>query len=153
LIDYVLHRYRTLRTALDVAGLKGLLVQTGVVLGALLQAIASNPIVIALALAAAAYQLYRRLQRPKKKARPIPPRVIALNRLLERMDRHVQQHGITRRPAETLHQFAHRIARDHPDDPALDSAAAWYIDYATIRFQATGDERTDLDHLAAALKG
>lgn len=68
------------------------------------------------------------------------PLVMALNGLLDQMDRRVKAMGLARMPTETLHQFATRVMRDHPGDPAACDAAAWYRDYAAARFGPHRDQ-------------
>jgi protein-glutamine gamma-glutamyltransferase len=71
----------------------------------------------------------------------IPPAVIAMHRMLTRMDRKVRAMGLRRSPAETLHAFATRIASSRPGDSnlkrredALRFAATWYSEYANLRY-------------------
>ncbi|MBN2311318.1 MAG: transglutaminase domain-containing protein, partial [Candidatus Hydrogenedentes bacterium] len=67
--------------------------------------------------------------------RPVDPAVAALHRLLAQMDARLQPRGLVRGPAETCHRFARRIAAE-PDAPdVLPAAAAWYAEYAAVRFR------------------
>ena len=59
-----------------------------------------------------------------------------LQRLLHRMDRRLQRrHGLVRNRAETLHQFANRVAAAMPDSTLPD----WYRQYAQARYAPGGD--------------
>jgi hypothetical protein len=69
------------------------------------------------------------------------PAVMTMHRLLAKMDRKVKAMGLRRLPAETLHAFAARIASLGPEDRGSkpDSnparlAAAWYVQYADLRY-------------------
>jgi protein-glutamine gamma-glutamyltransferase len=85
-------------------------------------------------------RLRRRYGRPDGFAAP-SPRIVAMHRLLARVDRKVAAAGLRRRPTETLHAFAARVAASAPAgaDPQSGSAdprlaAAWYDRYASLRY-------------------
>lgn len=92
----------------------------------------------ALALAAGYVALRLRMRRRAAAARPLPPAVADMHRLLARMDRRLAKAGLTRRPGETLARFARRIETE-TDDAA---AAAWYADYADARYGGALDDTT-----------
>jgi len=102
-----------------------------------------HPIVlVALAIVAAGFAvrwLWRR--RRRKPARPRDPCLEQLQRLLNRMDGRWQKAGLARRPHETLHQFATRIASTSSDS-AHRQAAEWYRQFAAIRYSGQANAAT-----------
>ena len=76
-------------------------------------------------------------RRPRRQA----PRA-GLQRLLDRMERRLARRGITRRDAETLHQFASRLRHEHKDDPALRAVADWCVEYAVGRYSGAPEADT-----------
>lgn len=125
--------YLKLRFAKLYAALRAWLAQD-LDVGSLLRAIwAAWPVRMslgALAAAAIAYGIYKRRRRPRS---DIELRL--WHRLLERMDRSARRHGWTRRPSETLHQFAQRIDDTNPPEDWRRNAARWYRDYAEARYR------------------
>ena len=88
-------------------------------------------------LAAALLVLLRRIHRRQPRSRDmLPPELLALRRFLRTMDRRLKKKGWVRRPNETLHQFAARITAADDTDAWLREAAAWYLEYAHIRYSA-----------------
>jgi hypothetical protein len=113
-------------------------------LGALaLEFLASPPGLLLLA-ALAAIVWFRR----KKGLRPSPvdPLVGKLQSLLEEMDARLRKRNLTRRPGETLHQFAQRIIAGSDGSPSGEhhgdgrAAADWYRRYAAARYGGQLDE-------------
>jgi transglutaminase-like putative cysteine protease len=104
---------------------------------------------ISLALAflggALALVLLRRCQKARSLARLAAAKgsqFVALHKMLAAMDRKVKALGLRRRPGETLHAFAARIAawglqRGGTLEPR--SLAAWYLRYAELRYCRTID--------------
>jgi hypothetical protein len=87
-------------------------------------------------------------------ARETDPRVAALHRLLETMDRRLSKKWkLHRNPGETLHQFAARI-REMPIDERMSrdeskaakivqlrrTVAHWYERYASVRYATRVDD-------------
>ena len=87
----------------------------------------------ALALLAAAV-LY--LIRVRRRRRPLPPDPLlaALHQQLGVMDRRMGRRNLHRKPCETLHQFAARIAAAGLEDQRLGQVAGWYQRYAVLRY-------------------
>ncbi len=85
---------------------------------------------------------WRRHHTPAASDRSMPsPAVIAMHRMLARMDRRVKAMGLRRDPSETLPAFAARLTTLRFGDagatrPAEDArrAAAWYLHYAGLRY-------------------
>ena len=75
-------------------------------------------------------------RRPRKGT--VRPEVLALHRLLVRVDRLAARWQISRLDGETLHQFANRLEATEPEAPAaselLRRCAEWYRAYADIRY-------------------
>jgi type II secretory pathway component PulJ len=71
----------------------------------------------------------------------VDPLLALLQRLLKQMDARIRKQQFQRRPGETLHQFAHRIAIDAVDESQRDAWADWYRQYATTRY--SGDPQPE----------
>jgi protein-glutamine gamma-glutamyltransferase len=71
--------------------------------------------------------------RPKGGRTTPAPDEMAFRRLLARMDAQARRYGFIRKPHETLHQFAARIAKAEESGPWHAGAAAWYRDCANLR--------------------
>jgi len=105
------------------------------------QAVRSVPGMLAAA-CAVGWALWSVLRRwstrlPRRRA----PRT-GLQRLLDRMERRLARRGITRRDAETLHQFASRLRHEHKDDPGLRAIADWCMEYAVGRYSGAPEADT-----------
>ena len=87
----------------------------------------------AVALLAAAVLYLIRLRRRRH---PIPPDplIAALHQQLRVMDRRMGRRNLHRKPCETLHQFAARIAAAGHQDQRLGQVAGWYQRYAVLRY-------------------
>lgn len=77
-------------------------------------------------------------------------RVIALHRLLTRMDQQMFREGWQRQAGETISHFAARL-----DGAGEANKARWYADYATARFGEASDEQmiAELQQRMQALRG
>lgn len=120
------------------AGLKGLLSALG---GLLVSTWLGRAVLAAAALAAVLRWGKLLLRLPPVAKEDTHPQ---FHKLLRSMDRHLRSRGFSREPNETLHQFAARL------EPAAPKAAAWYRDYASLRYQNRGGE-ADTGHLAGTL--
>lgn len=104
-------------------------------LAVLLENLAKHPMTIGTIAAAAAVGLMltiRNLPRARKKRQKPAPELLVMHRDLRRQDRLMRRHGLTRRPNETLHQFAARIQHEKPE---LTQQGTWYLDYALRRYR------------------
>jgi hypothetical protein len=113
--------------------------------------IASTPgrCLLVLALAVVGIILIRRLRNRRRTRRKVDPDLRALNRLLAEMDKRLKRHGLVRRPTEPLLRFADRITHQlEPADTAT-RTAAWYVDYARVRFRQP-IEPSEIDRLRAS---
>jgi transglutaminase-like putative cysteine protease len=113
-------------------------------------------LVLATALAAAFAWLYRRTKaaRARQAARPLTPEVIALHRLLARVDRTVKAAGARRDSNETIHAFSHRLRTRDSGTNLWTRLSDWYIEYADLRYCRTipPDRLQHLHALAAGLQ-
>ncbi len=93
------------------------------------------------------YVLYRliRARKPKIRHRPefVEPHFQELQRMLKKMDARLRKHHLQRLPEETLHQFAKRVAQSDLQNNRQTTVAAWYRDYATVRY---GGRYTKSEH-------
>jgi protein-glutamine gamma-glutamyltransferase len=81
------------------------------------------------------------LVRIRRRRRPVPedPLIAALHRCLAVMDRRLARRNLLRKPNETLHQFAERVAAAGKQDSWLEHASAWYRRYAVLRYGGAMD--------------
>jgi hypothetical protein len=111
---------------------------------------------LATALAGTSWWLYRRAKarRTARTARPLTPELIALHKLLARMDRRVKTAGPRRDLNETLQAFSHRLRAQDSGDGLWTRVSDWYLEYANLRYSRTisGDRLQHLQHLANLLQ-
>lgn len=102
-----------------------------------------SPAGMLLVILVAGYLLIRRYRRKSKLATPKreDPNAAALIRLRKTVDRTIRRLGFTRRPEETVHAFADRIAssveysNETSETDRLRHAVAWYRTYCKVRFR------------------
>jgi len=113
-------------------------------------------LLLAIALAGTFWWLYRRARakRARHAGRPLSPEVIALHKLLARVDRTVRSAGQRRDPNETLQSFSHRLRARDSGDGLWTRASDWYLEYAALRYSRTigSDRLQQLQHLAGLLQ-
>lgn len=85
---------------------------------------------------------YRRMAgEPRVSQRGADLSVVALHRMLSRMDRRVKAAGTPRPLSETLHVFAERLRTHDASDPDgrrdWTGVSNWYIEYAELRYGKT----------------
>lgn len=97
--------------------------------------IASKPGAAAV-LCLAAWWAWSRWQTIRRRVPAVSPELAALHGLLDRMDARLRKMQLERRPGETLHQFAARIASSPAADELQRRAADWYVLYASLRYGA-----------------
>jgi hypothetical protein len=68
---------------------------------------------------------------------PPDPSVLALHKMLGRMDRRLKANGRPRPLTETLHAFAQRLRANDAGDGAWVQIADWYLAYAELRYCRT----------------
>ncbi len=111
---------------------------------------------LATTLAGISWWLYRRagLGRRRHCERPLAPEIVALHKLLTRMDRRVRTAGLRREINETLLAFAHRLRTRDDADGLWARVSDWYLEYADLRYGRTipPDRLRQLQHLAAGLQ-
>ena len=90
--------------------------------------------------------------RPKGDRTTPAPDEMAYRRLLARMDAQARRYGFSRKPHETLHQFAARIAKAEDCGPWHAGAAAWYRDCANLRCGG-GPKAEMIDFLGKRMHG
>jgi protein-glutamine gamma-glutamyltransferase len=131
---------RLAKAVLDM-DLKALLVLAGRFLVSLLRRAFTTTPGLALLAVCGAVLIFLTVRRRGTRGNPkAGPAVQSLWRLLDRMDRRLRRHGLSRRPNETLHQFADRLETDGTlPEPAKD-AAAWYRQYAALRYSGQANE-------------
>ncbi len=113
-------------------------------------------LLLAITIACTFWWLYRRARakRACRAARPLSPEVLALHKLLARVDRTVRSAGQRRDPNETLHSFSHRLRARDRGDGLWTHVSDWYLEYAALRYsRAIGPDRLrQLQHLAGLLQ-
>jgi transglutaminase-like putative cysteine protease len=89
------------------------------------------------------FMRYRKRKLLKYTANPraLNPAVLALHKMLDKMDRKVKSTGLQRQLTETLHTFAKRL-RGHEDrQGVLVHVSDWYLEYADIRYSQIIDSQ------------
>jgi hypothetical protein len=83
------------------------------------------------------------------------PSLIALHKMLARMDRRLGAAGATRQFTETLHAFAKRLRVRDADDPVWVRVSDWYLEYAELRYrrEVSAEHIAQLRHQADRLRG
>lgn len=112
----------------------------------------ATSLLLATTLGGTSWWCYRRVRiKRDRDRRRLTPEVIALHKLLARMDRVVRSTGQQRDPGETLQAFSHRLRDRDRGDGLLVRVADWYLEYAAIRYGRTlsPDRLQRLGHLAA----
>jgi hypothetical protein len=105
-----------------------------------------------------AWTLQRRSRRraagPRRSRTPRDPSLIALHKMLARMDRKLGAAGPKRHLTETLHAFARRLRTHDADDAVWVSVSDWYLDYAELRYrrQVSAEHLARLQHRADRLR-
>ncbi len=91
---------------------------------------------LATTLAGTSWVLYRRTRarRRRRCERPLPPELVALHRVLARMDRRIRTAGPRRELNETLQAFAHRLRTRDTGDGLWTNVSDWYLEYADLRY-------------------
>jgi hypothetical protein len=111
---------------------------------------------LATTLAGTSWWLYRRARARRRRcaARPLSPELLALHKMLARMDRRVRTAGPRREINETLQAFAHRLRAREAGDGLWTRVADWYLEYADLRYSRTvpPGRLHHLQHLATALQ-
>ena len=94
---------------------------------------------LATTLAGTSWWLYRRARARRRRcaARPLSPELLALHKMLARMDRRVRTAGPRREINETLQAFAHRLRARDGGDGLWTRVADWYLEYADLRYSRT----------------
>jgi len=136
--DYLKYRLQELAVAIRERGLRGLgawLTARAYGLWLWLTSVSPLAIAVKVVLLVTMVGSLAKRRRAARKARPeVDPDLAALNRILNRMDRRIQKHGLRRPPSQTLRQFARRIL----ESPQLSSLAApvsdWYMQYSAVRY-------------------
>ena len=110
---------------------------------------------LATPLAGTSWWLYRRARAKHTHlaARPLTPELIALHKLLARMDRRVRTAGQRRDLNETLQAFSHRLRARESGDGLWARVSDWYLEYADLRYSRTipSDRLQQLQYLANTL--
>jgi hypothetical protein len=134
--DDFVFRVQIIRALIVEGGVRGLFAA----LKALLSALATTlpGLVITAGLLVWGTVIALRIKRRREQVRR-EPAFRNLNRLLARMDRRLKRWNLERRPSETLHQFAARVAAAELPAGTAAQAAAWYLHYAALRYQGTVD--------------
>jgi len=65
------------------------------------------------------------------------PQLVALQKMLTRMDRKVKAAGPPRHLCETLHAFSKRLRAQDPGDGLWTRISSWYLEYADLRYRRT----------------
>lgn len=65
------------------------------------------------------------------------PEIMALHRMLARMDRKVKSAGQQRQISETLNDFSRRLRTRDSGDGLLTRISDWYVEYAQVRYRRT----------------
>jgi hypothetical protein len=86
----------------------------------------------------------RRAGGPRRSRTPRDPSLIALHKMLARMDRKLGAVGPKRHLTETLHAFARRLRTHDADDAVWVSVSDWYYEYAELRYR----REVSTEHLA-----
>ena len=111
---------------------------------------------LATTLAGTSWWLYRRARarRRRRSERPLAPELVALHRVLARMDRRVRTVGLRRELNETLQAFAHRLRIKDTGDGLWANVSDWYLEYADLRYSRIipPDRLHRLQHLATLLQ-
>ena len=63
------------------------------------------------------------------------PSLVALHKMLARMDRRLRGAGLRRHVTETLHAFAGRLRARAPGDERWGRLSDWYLEYADLRYR------------------
>ncbi len=94
---------------------------------------------LATAIAGTAWWFYKRARarRRRRRERPLAPEIVALHKLLTRMDRRVRTAGLRRELNETLQAFAHRLRARESGDELWVRVSDWYLEYADLRYSRT----------------
>ena len=71
------------------------------------------------------------------------PSLIALHKMLARMDRRLRSLGQHRQLTETLHAFAQRLRTREAGDGLWSGVSDWYCEYAELRYR----REVNTDHL------
>lgn len=136
--DYLRHRMHELVVAIRLRGLRG----AGEwfwerVNGALALVLSISHTALAikglLAAALVSYLIYRWTPRSGGQGAD-DPQIVRMQRLLGQMDRRLENEGLVRSSAETLHQFAERLEAEGAEDFPSEKTARWYIRYARLRY-------------------
>jgi hypothetical protein len=82
------------------------------------------------------------------------PALVALHKMLARMDRKVKSAGSQRPLTETLCAFSHRLRAQDPGDGRWARVSDWYLEYADIRYRKTieADRLAHLQQQAVTLR-
>lgn len=139
--DYMKLSNEQRKAALAKAGIKGLLRRTGRQALSFLRRAVSLTTALIVAACVAVCMLVRHAPRLRARRPRADPNLAALHRLLAQMDRRMGSRGLTREPAETLHQFALRIGQGDSADDELRQVAGWYVTYAEARYGQAAAER------------
>jgi len=93
------------------------------------------------------FRLLRKRRKGRKASRPDCPAVLALHKLLAKVDKALARAGVKRLPDETLHNFALRIISDRQGEQSAHQIADWYRQYAAVRYNPQRNESdvTQLD--------
>jgi len=80
------------------------------------------------------FRLFRKRRKATKTSRPDCPVVLAMHKLLARVDKSLARAGVKRLPDETLQNFAKRIIASHQCEQSAELIADWYRQYAAVRY-------------------
>lgn len=138
--DTLTFRFRELSVALVEGGAQGLARWMADRLTGLFAGRMSGPasLVIVVLLALAVSVKVRRVL--VRRGRVDEPELRRWHKLLRKADREAVRLGYVRAPGETLHAFARRISQEPGAAAREQSIAAWYIEYARIRYGGDGGE-------------
>ena len=109
----------------------------------------ASSLLLATALGGTFWWLYRRARAKhvRHASRPLTPELIALHKLLARVDRTViKTAGPRRGLSETLQAFSHRLRAHDSGDGLWTRISDWYLEYAALRYSRAIDPER-LQHL------
>jgi len=116
--------------------------------------VVTTSVLLATVLATGAWWwLFRRRRKTANalhRSRRPDPSVVALHKMLGKMDRKLRASGLRRQLTETLHAFAQRLRACDAGDGAWVQVSDWYLDYAELRYCKTiGGEHLEQLHQQA----
>lgn len=98
---------------------------------------------------------HRRQAAGRRSSRTPPdPALVALHKMLARMDRKLGAVGLRRPLSETLHAFARRLRSHESGDAVWARVSDWYLEYADLRYRrdVSAEHLHQLQHRADRLR-